>query len=44
MSVKGFKATGEAEIVWAKRMFLFSLLYLTLLSIFMVIDTTAKIS
>lgn len=43
MSVKGFKATGEAEIVWAKRMFLFSLLYLTLLSILMVIDTTAKI-
>ena len=31
MSVKGFKATGEAEVVWAKRMFLFSLLYLTLL-------------
>lgn len=44
MSVKGFKATGEAEVVWAKRMFLFSLLYLTLLSILMVIDTTAKIS
>ncbi|KRE70810.1 heme o synthase [Paenibacillus sp. Soil750] len=43
MSVKGFKANGEAEIVWAKRMFLFSLLYLTLLSILMVIDTTAKI-
>ncbi|OAS15323.1 heme o synthase [Paenibacillus oryzisoli] len=42
MSVKGFKATGEAEIVWAKRMFLFSLLYLTLLSFLMVIDTTAK--
>jgi protoheme IX farnesyltransferase len=44
MSVKGFKATGDAEVVWAKRMFLFSLLYLTLLSIIMVIDTTAKIS
>ncbi len=43
MSVKGFKANGEAEIVWAKRMFLFSLLYLTLLSILMVIDTTAKL-
>lgn len=43
MSVKGFKATGEAEIVWAKRMFLFSLLYLTLLSFLMVIDTTAKL-
>ena len=43
MSVKGFKATGEAEVVWAKRMFLFSLLYLTLLSILMVIDTV-KIS
>ncbi|KRF09715.1 protoheme IX farnesyltransferase [Paenibacillus sp. Soil766] len=43
MSVKGFKANGEAEIVWAKRMFLFSLLYLTLLSFLMVIDTTAKL-
>ncbi|CAN7305059.1 heme o synthase [Paenibacillus sp. LjRoot153] len=43
MSVKGFKANGEAEIVWAKRMFLFSLLYLTLLSILMIIDTTAKL-
>ncbi|MFD0696392.1 heme o synthase [Paenibacillus sp. GCM10027628] len=39
MSVKGFKATGDAEIVWAKRMFLFSISYLTLLSILMVIDT-----
>jgi protoheme IX farnesyltransferase len=43
MSIKGFKATGEAEVVWAKRMFLFSLLYLTLLSFLMVIDTV-KIS
>ncbi|MCY9656358.1 UbiA family prenyltransferase, partial [Paenibacillus thiaminolyticus] len=43
MSVKGFKATGEAEVVWAKRMFLFSIMYLTLLSILMVIDTV-KIS
>jgi heme o synthase len=39
MSVKGFKATGEAEVIWAKRMFLFSIAYLTLLSILMVIDT-----
>lgn len=43
MSVKGFKATGEAEVQWAKRMFLFSIMYLTLLSILMVIDTV-KIS
>ncbi|MGG1517499.1 heme o synthase [Paenibacillus oryzisoli] len=39
MSVKGFQATGEAEVMWAKRMFLFSLLYLTLLSVLMVVDT-----
>ncbi|NEW08449.1 protoheme IX farnesyltransferase [Paenibacillus sp. SYP-B3998] len=39
MSVKGFQATGEAEVVWAKRIFLYSIIYLTLLSILMVIDT-----
>ncbi|WP_338042366.1 heme o synthase [Paenibacillus alba] len=43
MCVKGFKETGEAEVPWAKRTFLFSIMYLTLLSILMVIDTV-KIS
>jgi len=44
MSLKGFRATGEDEVKWAKRMFIFSINYLTLLSILMVIDTVKAVA
>ncbi|UJF32300.1 heme o synthase [Paenibacillus hexagrammi] len=39
MTVKGFSAHGDAEVKWAKGMFVFSINYLTLLSILMVFST-----
>jgi len=43
MTVKGFKVQGEAEVKWAKGMFVFSINYLTLLSILMVFAGSLKI-
>lgn len=40
MSIKGFKARDEE--LWAKKMFIFSINYLTILFIVMVIDTVAR--
>jgi protoheme IX farnesyltransferase len=37
LSLKGFKA--EDEVQWAKKMFIFSINYLTLLFIIMVVNT-----
>jgi len=40
MSIRGFKA--ENEELWAKKMFIYSINYLTILFLIMVIDTVAK--
>ncbi|TBL71555.1 heme o synthase [Paenibacillus thalictri] len=40
MSIKGFKA--EDEVLWAKKMFIFSINYLTILFLVMVIDTISR--
>jgi protoheme IX farnesyltransferase len=40
MSIRGFKA--ENEELWAKKMFIYSINYLTLLFLIMVLDTAAK--
>lgn len=40
LTVKGFKA--EDEVAWAKKMFIYSINYLTLLFIIMVINTTSQ--
>lgn len=41
MCIAGFKANGDDEVRWAKNTFLYSIIYLTLLFIIIVIDTAA---